>query len=183
MATAPPRGSSHRHPEWPVGTLRPPLSRNSALDSCRITRISARGRRRNVMVSVPCLHVPRRWLVGGRRKKDSLPSTSRVKHATAQSTISPLLLFEKRVSHTCLSFPRRFCFLDSVYRIPLKAPSTLAKEIKSRADVLTPLVTGLHVKHPLVRGQLLSRSARTAFAHVYTLFSDSKGSFVLDRNS
>ncbi|KAG8897466.1 hypothetical protein FRC00_004224 [Tulasnella sp. 408] len=45
---------------------------------------------------------------------------------------------------------------DSVYRIPLKAPSALAKEIKSRADVLTPLVTGLHVKHPLTPKEVSS---------------------------
>ncbi|KAG8934762.1 hypothetical protein FRC01_000443 [Tulasnella sp. 417] len=53
-------------------------------------------------------------------------------------------------THVCCSA------LDSVYRIPLKAPSALVKEIKSRADVLTALVTGLHVKHPLTPKEVSS---------------------------
>lgn len=41
--------------------------------------------------------------------------------------------------------------LDSVYRLPVQSPSATAKEVKSRALGLQPVLEGVQVKHPLVR--------------------------------
>jgi hypothetical protein len=40
--------------------------------------------------------------------------------------------------------------LDSVYRLPVQSPSVTAKEIKSRAFDLQPVLEQVQVKHPLV---------------------------------
>ncbi|KAG9039290.1 hypothetical protein FRB95_011875 [Tulasnella sp. JGI-2019a] len=45
---------------------------------------------------------------------------------------------------------------DSVYRIPLRGPTALAKELKGRADAVTPLVNGVLLKHPLTDAELAS---------------------------
>ena len=45
--------------------------------------------------------------------------------------------------------------LDSVYRLPVQSPSTTAKEIKSRALSLQPVLEEVQVKHPLVRDSVL----------------------------
>ena len=41
--------------------------------------------------------------------------------------------------------------LDSVYRLPVQSPSATAKEVKSRALDLQPVLDEVQVKHPLVR--------------------------------
>ena len=40
--------------------------------------------------------------------------------------------------------------LDSIYRIPLQAPLSTIREIKSRAALLDTVMTGVEIKHPLV---------------------------------
>lgn len=40
--------------------------------------------------------------------------------------------------------------LDSVYRLPVQSPSATAKEVKSRALNLQPVLEEVQVKHPLV---------------------------------
>ena len=40
---------------------------------------------------------------------------------------------------------------DSVYHLPVQSPSATAKEIKSRALDLQPVLEEVQVKHPLVR--------------------------------
>lgn len=46
--------------------------------------------------------------------------------------------------------------LDSVYRLPVQSPSATAKEIKSRALDLQPVLEQVQVKHPLVSNSALS---------------------------
>jgi len=41
--------------------------------------------------------------------------------------------------------------LADVYRIPLASPAVMAKEIKSRARSLDPVLEGIEIKHPLVQ--------------------------------
>ena len=41
--------------------------------------------------------------------------------------------------------------LDSVYRLPVQSPSATAKEVKTRALDLQPVLEEVQVKHPLVR--------------------------------
>ncbi|EMD31351.1 hypothetical protein CERSUDRAFT_119917 [Gelatoporia subvermispora B] len=43
---------------------------------------------------------------------------------------------------------------DNIYRIPLQTPHTMAKEIKSRALTLEPLLEGVQVKHPMASSQV-----------------------------
>ena len=43
--------------------------------------------------------------------------------------------------------------LDFVYRLPVQSPSATAKEVKSRALDLQPVLEEVQVKHPLVRWQ------------------------------
>ena len=43
--------------------------------------------------------------------------------------------------------------LDSVYRLPVQSPSATAKEVKSRALDLEPVLEEVQVKHPLVRAE------------------------------
>jgi hypothetical protein len=37
-----------------------------------------------------------------------------------------------------------------VYRIPLASPAVMAKEIKTKARSLEPVLEGVEIKHPLV---------------------------------
>jgi hypothetical protein len=41
--------------------------------------------------------------------------------------------------------------IADVYRIPLAAPAVMAKEIKTRARFLEPILEGVEIKHPLVQ--------------------------------
>lgn len=50
---------------------------------------------------------------------------------------------------------KRQCDAD-VYRIPLAAPAVMAKEIKTRARSLEPILEGVEIKHPLSSTQLKS---------------------------
>ena len=43
-----------------------------------------------------------------------------------------------------------YLFSDSIYRLPVQSPSATAKEIKSRALDLQPVLEEVQVKHPLV---------------------------------
>ena len=42
-------------------------------------------------------------------------------------------------------------FLADVYRIPLASSAVMAKEIKTRARSLEPVLEGIEIKHPLVQ--------------------------------
>ncbi|KAG1750702.1 C3HC zinc finger-like-domain-containing protein, partial [Suillus lakei] len=52
----------------------------------------------------------------------------------------------------------------SIYRVPLQAPASMARDIKSHALALEPLVTDVVIKHPLSASQL--SSLRSAIASV-----------------
>ncbi|KAG8952855.1 hypothetical protein FRC03_011997 [Tulasnella sp. 419] len=43
---------------------------------------------------------------------------------------------------------------DSVYRIPLQRPTALAKQIRARAELLSPIVRNIAVSHPLTTAEL-----------------------------
>lgn len=45
--------------------------------------------------------------------------------------------------------------IASIYRIPLQAPATMAKDIKSNASKLESVLLDVEVKHPLVRASRL----------------------------
>ncbi|KAG2361786.1 C3HC zinc finger-like-domain-containing protein [Suillus spraguei] len=52
---------------------------------------------------------------------------------------------------------------SSIYRVPLQAPAAMARDIKSNALALEPLLTDVMIKHPLSTSQLASlRSAITS---------------------
>lgn len=52
---------------------------------------------------------------------------------------------------------------SSIYRVPLQAPTAMARDIKSNARSLEPLLTDVVIKHPLSASQLASlRSAITS---------------------
>ncbi|KAG0705744.1 C3HC zinc finger-like-domain-containing protein [Suillus ampliporus] len=52
---------------------------------------------------------------------------------------------------------------SSIYRVPLQAPTAMARDIKSNALTLEPLLTDIVIKHPLSASQLSSlRSAITS---------------------
>ena len=40
---------------------------------------------------------------------------------------------------------------DSIYRIPLQAPASMAREIKARAAALDTVMQEVEIKHPMVR--------------------------------
>ena len=42
------------------------------------------------------------------------------------------------------------CGVESIYRVPLKGSTTLAREIVARARTMTPRIQNVSVKHPLV---------------------------------
>lgn len=45
---------------------------------------------------------------------------------------------------------------DSIYRIPLKSPAAMARELKANAKALEEVLEGVNVKHPLVSIIILS---------------------------
>jgi hypothetical protein len=44
-----------------------------------------------------------------------------------------------------------FFLLVDVYRIPLSSSAVMAKEIKTRARSMEPVLEGIEIKHPLVK--------------------------------
>lgn len=41
--------------------------------------------------------------------------------------------------------------IDGIYHVPLKSPSAMAKDVKSKALALEGALRGVEIKHPLVR--------------------------------
>jgi hypothetical protein len=79
--------------------------------------------------------------------KDGCPWKTQQCDGTVHSL--PQLLDGSDVSH-----------LDSVYRLPVQSPSAAAKEIKSRALGLEPVLEEVQVKHPLVGVVLFGPQAK-----------------------
>jgi hypothetical protein len=50
-----------------------------------------------------------------------------------------------------------YLVLASIYRIPLKSPAVLIRDIKSNAQKMDTLLEGVNVKHPLVTTITLNR--------------------------
>ena len=51
----------------------------------------------------------------------------------------------------CMLISDPFFLSADVYRIPLSSPAIMAKEIKTRARSLEPVLEGVEIKHPLVK--------------------------------
>jgi hypothetical protein len=65
---------------------------------------------------------------------------------------------------SCTQAPSSPNSLASIYRVPLQAPATMERDIKSNALALEPLLTDVVIKHPLV-------SQTTAFSYVALIHS------------
>ncbi|CAL1716608.1 unnamed protein product [Somion occarium] len=51
---------------------------------------------------------------------------------------------------------------DSIYRVPLQAPSVMAREVKTRAVKLNPVMKDVQIKHPLTSAQVQSLASAIA---------------------
>lgn len=80
---------------------------------------------------------------------------TRISDRNAQGRVS---MEDKAVRwyETLAHMPKTFCSLStaSIYRIPLQAPATTAKQIKSNAIKLESVLFDVEVKHPLVSCKL-----------------------------